>query len=123
MKTVLLALSTLLAAPPITNIPLTGAPVPITQVYVSVCGASIQGSSGDVSGGVVTGESRVCELLRVAAAFEALGQHEEALELVEVARDLVDPQATFAQRAAWVVRQWCLDPLFSLIPWVGTAAY
>jgi hypothetical protein len=96
----------------------------IQQVYVSVCGTAVGGmSSSGVSGNVVSGESRICEILRVAAALDSIGEHESARALVLSARDLVDPDATYPQRAAFWTRQHILDPLFDLLPWIGTSAY
>ena len=96
----------------------------IQQVYISVCGAAVSAGGGSgVSGSVVSGESRVCEILRVAAALDAIGEREAARALVLSARDLVDPKATLAQRASLWLRQWFFEPAFDLIPWVGSAAF
>lgn len=109
--------------------PSTGIEIPadreqtVVQVYLSVCGAGGSAAGGSWSGSVVTGESRVCEILRVSAALDAMGDDWEAHELLLSAKDLVDPTKTSAQRASLLIRDWVLDPVFNLIPWVGSAAY
>jgi hypothetical protein len=120
----LFLLATPAAAVPV-QIPLTaGAPgASISQIYVSVCGNAVEASGGGWRASGVTGETRVCELLRVSAAMQAVGMEWEAQQLLVVAAKLVVPNPTPSERVSrWVVN-WVLSPVLGLVPWLGASAY
>lgn len=93
-------------------------------VYLSGCqqGVAAQGVGFGASTG---GESRVCQILRLAAAHAALGQPYEAMRLVRQATEEMNgggytPQEAppLAKASRWFRRN-LVAPLFSWLPFVG----
>lgn len=96
------------------------------MLYLNGCGqgASAQGVG---FGAALGGESRVCQLLRVAAAHQALGMHYEASVIVrqaiaEINGGGVRPEegAPLA-RLSRFLRFHLVQPLFGWLPFVGHA--
>ncbi len=78
------------------------------------------GTAGGGFGATLGGESRVCQLLRVAAAHQALGMHFEAERLVREAAREVNDEGALARASRAVGR--FLRALVAPIPFVGHAA-
>jgi hypothetical protein len=94
------------------------------SVYLSGCqqGVAAQGLGFGASAGA---ESRVCQLLRLAAAHAALGQRYEAMRLVRQATQEVNgggytpEEAPFLARVSRGLRRHVVAPLFSWLPFIG----
>lgn len=94
------------------------------SIFLEGCnqGAAAQGMSFGLALG---GESRICQLLRVAAAAQALGMHYEASIAVRQAFEEagVRPgeQPLLSRASRWLRRQ-VVQPLFGWLPFVGNGA-
>lgn len=96
------------------------------SLYLTGCQQGT-GAYGGGFGGSIGGESRVCQILRVAAAHQALGMHYEAAQLIrQAARELnggaeLDREAPVDVKAStWLgrrVRAWV-----GWLPFIGHAA-
>jgi len=103
------------------------APASTAAVFLTGCqqGAAAQGMG---FGAGLGGESRVCQLLRLAAAHQALGMHFEAARLVRQAAAEVNggagvaDEAPFTVRASRFLRLKVVEPLFGWLPFIGHAA-
>jgi hypothetical protein len=95
----------------------------LQSIFISVCGSAVDATGAGWGARVVSGESQVCEILRVAAAFQAIGMHKESGDLLKISADMVTPKPTLTQRAARWVQGWILDPALELVPWIGDSAY
>jgi len=86
------------------------------------------GGSGAGFGASIGSESRVCQLLRVAAAQQALGMHYEASVTVRQALYELNgggsrpEEGGYLFRAARFLKIQVISPIFSLIPFVGHGA-
>lgn len=94
---------------------------------LSGCQAGAAGIGGGY-GGSIGAESRVCQLLRLAAAHQGLGMHYEAAVLVrQAARELnggaeVEAEAPFLVKVSRTLRRELVQPLFGWLPFIGHAA-
>lgn len=85
------------------------------------------GASGAGFGATLGAESRVCQLLRLAAAHQALGQPYEAMRLVRQATEEVNgggytpDEAPVTQKISRGFRRYIVAPLFGWLPFVGHA--
>ena len=103
------------------------------EYYATSIGLALQGcqqgagASGAGFGATLGGESRICQILRVAAAHQALGMHFEASRLVrDAARELnggaeVSAEAPFYVRASRALGRY-LRAIVEPLPFIGHAA-
>lgn len=86
------------------------------------------GASGMGFGATLGAESRVCQLLRLAAAHQALGQPYEAMRLVRQATEEMNGGGYTPEEAPPLARisRWfrrnVTAPLFGWLPFIGQAA-